>query len=87
MLVNGDVVSNLSARAAISRGVAHIPEDRLGEGLVGNGIKFTESGGVTLTVSSLGESDHAVRHLKHDLAGSNRVKRRNLEPPLIVESD
>jgi len=29
--------------------------------LIGNGIKFTESGGVTLTVSSLGESDHAVR--------------------------
>ncbi len=29
--------------------------------LVGNGVKFTESGGVTLTVSSLGESDHAVR--------------------------
>jgi len=29
--------------------------------LIGNGIKFTESGGVTLTVSSLGESDHAAR--------------------------
>jgi two-component system sensor histidine kinase RpfC len=29
--------------------------------LIGNGIKFTESGGVTLTVSSLGESDHSVR--------------------------
>lgn len=29
--------------------------------LIGNGIKFTESGGVALTVSSLGESDHAVR--------------------------
>ena len=29
--------------------------------LIGNGIKFTESGGVGLTVSSLGESDHAVR--------------------------
>ncbi len=29
--------------------------------LIGNGIKFTESGGVTLTVSSLGESDNAVR--------------------------
>jgi two-component system, sensor histidine kinase RpfC len=29
--------------------------------LVGNGIKFTESGGVTLTVSTLGESEHAVR--------------------------
>jgi two-component system, sensor histidine kinase RpfC len=29
--------------------------------LIGNGIKFTESGGVTLTVSSLGESDHALR--------------------------
>jgi two-component system sensor histidine kinase RpfC len=29
--------------------------------LIGNGIKFTESGGVTLSVSSLGESDHAVR--------------------------
>jgi two-component system sensor histidine kinase RpfC len=29
--------------------------------LIGNGIKFTESGSVTLTVSSLGESDHAVR--------------------------
>jgi two-component system sensor histidine kinase RpfC len=29
--------------------------------LIGNGIKFTQSGGVTLTVSSLGESDHAVR--------------------------
>ncbi|TMG72912.1 MAG: response regulator [Betaproteobacteria bacterium] len=29
--------------------------------LIGNGVKFTESGGVTLTVSTLGESDHAVR--------------------------
>src|SRR5438132_8294598 len=29
--------------------------------LIGNGIKFTESGGVTLTVSTLGESDHAMR--------------------------
>jgi len=29
--------------------------------LIGNGIKFTESGGVTLAVSSQGESDHAVR--------------------------
>jgi len=29
--------------------------------LIGNGIKFTQSGGVTLIVSSLGESDHAVR--------------------------
>jgi len=29
--------------------------------LIGNGIKFTESGSVTLTVSSLGESDHSVR--------------------------
>jgi two-component system, sensor histidine kinase RpfC len=29
--------------------------------LIGNGIKFTESGGVTLTISTLGESDHAVR--------------------------
>ena len=29
--------------------------------LIGNGIKFTESGGVTLTVSSLGEGDQAVR--------------------------
>src|SRR5712691_11757382 len=29
--------------------------------LIGNGIKFTESGGVTLTVTSLGESDNAVR--------------------------
>jgi two-component system sensor histidine kinase RpfC len=29
--------------------------------LIGNGVKFTESGGVTLTVSSLGESDHAAR--------------------------
>ncbi|HEY6864359.1 MAG TPA: ATP-binding protein [Burkholderiales bacterium] len=29
--------------------------------LIGNGIKFTESGGVTLTVSSKGESDHVVR--------------------------
>jgi len=29
--------------------------------LIGNGIKFTESGGVTLTVSSLAESDHTVQ--------------------------
>jgi two-component system, sensor histidine kinase RpfC len=29
--------------------------------LIGNGIKFTESGGVTLSVTSLGESDHAAR--------------------------
>jgi len=29
--------------------------------LIGNGIKFTQSGGVTLTVSSQGESDQAVR--------------------------
>lgn len=29
--------------------------------LIGNGIKFTEAGGVTLSVSSLGETDHAVR--------------------------
>ena len=29
--------------------------------LIGNGIKFTQAGGVTLTVSSLGESEHAVR--------------------------
>ena len=29
--------------------------------LIGNGVKFTESGGVTLTASSLGESDHSVR--------------------------
>jgi two-component system sensor histidine kinase RpfC len=29
--------------------------------LVGNGVKFTQRGGVTLAVSSLGESDHAVR--------------------------
>jgi len=29
--------------------------------LIGNGIKFTESGGVTLTVSSLTESDRTVR--------------------------
>ena len=29
--------------------------------LIGNGIKFTESGSVALTVSSLGESDRAVR--------------------------
>ncbi|HYU69204.1 MAG TPA: ATP-binding protein [Burkholderiales bacterium] len=29
--------------------------------LIGNGIKFTQSGSVTLTVSSLGESEHAVR--------------------------
>jgi two-component system sensor histidine kinase RpfC len=29
--------------------------------LVGNGIKFTQAGSVTLTVSSLGESEHAVR--------------------------
>jgi len=29
--------------------------------LIGNGIKFTHRGGVTLTVSSSGESDHAVR--------------------------
>jgi two-component system, sensor histidine kinase RpfC len=29
--------------------------------LIGNGIKFTQSGSVILTVSSLGESEHAVR--------------------------
>src|SRR6266849_3012220 len=29
--------------------------------LIGNGIKFTESGGVALTVTNLGESDHAAR--------------------------
>ncbi len=29
--------------------------------LIGNGIKFTESGGVALTVTNLGEGDHAVR--------------------------
>ncbi len=29
--------------------------------LIGNGIKFTQRGGVTLTVSSSGESDHTVR--------------------------
>jgi len=29
--------------------------------LIGNGIKFTESGGVTLTVSNLAESDRTVR--------------------------
>ncbi|HXZ54026.1 MAG TPA: ATP-binding protein [Burkholderiales bacterium] len=29
--------------------------------LIGNGIKFTQAGSVSLTVSSLGESDHAVR--------------------------
>jgi two-component system sensor histidine kinase RpfC len=29
--------------------------------LIGNGIKFTETGGVTLTVSSMGESDHSAR--------------------------
>jgi two-component system sensor histidine kinase RpfC len=29
--------------------------------LIGNGIKFTQSGSVTLSVSSLGESEHAVR--------------------------
>ncbi len=29
--------------------------------LIGNGIKFTESGGVALTVTNLGESDHTVR--------------------------
>jgi two-component system sensor histidine kinase RpfC len=29
--------------------------------LVGNGIKFTQAGSVALTVSSLGESEHAVR--------------------------
>src|SRR5258707_4478365 len=29
--------------------------------LIGNGIKFTESGGVALTVTNLGESEHAVR--------------------------
>jgi two-component system sensor histidine kinase RpfC len=29
--------------------------------LIGNGIKFTQVGSVTLTVSSLGESEHAVR--------------------------
>src|SRR6267154_343208 len=29
--------------------------------LIGNGVKFTQSGSVVLTVSSLGESEHAVR--------------------------
>jgi two-component system sensor histidine kinase RpfC len=29
--------------------------------LIGNGIKFTESGGVALVVTNLGESDHSVR--------------------------
>ncbi len=29
--------------------------------LIGNGIKFTQSGSVTLSISSLGESEHAVR--------------------------
>jgi len=29
--------------------------------LIGNGIKFTESGGVTVSVINAGESDHAVR--------------------------
>jgi len=29
--------------------------------LIGNGVKFTLSGGVTLSVSSLGESEHGVR--------------------------
>ena len=29
--------------------------------LIGNGIKFTQAGSVTLTVSSIGESEHAVR--------------------------
>jgi two-component system, sensor histidine kinase RpfC len=29
--------------------------------LIGNGVKFTQSGSVTLTVSNLGESEHAVR--------------------------
>src|SRR5467141_3869056 len=29
--------------------------------LIGNGVKFTQSGSVILTVSSLGESEHAVR--------------------------
>jgi two-component system sensor histidine kinase RpfC len=29
--------------------------------LIGNGVKFTQSGSVTLSISSLGESEHAVR--------------------------
>jgi simple sugar transport system ATP-binding protein len=36
VLLEGRDVTNLSAHTLARRGIAHIPEDRLGEGLVGN---------------------------------------------------
>jgi two-component system sensor histidine kinase RpfC len=74
-LING-TVSVLAHQAEIRRLYLHthvmpeVPHALRGDpyhlrqvlyNLIGNGIKFTESGGVALTVSSLGESDHAVR--------------------------
>ncbi len=36
MLIDGEVVKNVSARAVVARGVARIPEDRHAEGLIGD---------------------------------------------------